>query len=373
MSTMSLLISHCLWVHPRFTWSRKDVGSPKSTSLLSTFHIGSMFCFFPANLMSSSFSDKNNPFSRCTNKHSQLETVSNRVPIELSQIAFPTKVLPKDDRTDFAWEERPDLPCWTVIYAICVVVDVSKCLEIPTLAVWIWYPWLLLFSFSMLMNFVQWMLHKIQNHLLECHLGVPLDLWIFGALYPIRHSSNERCPSMMRSVLFCPLFLLHQLGQICHWLWYGSAWWVRCFVVSGSFCVPVRRGCMPKGQSTCQTGCKSATPFEAVRDLDLGVDDQFDARRFEVVVDGLPRSAVGSGHDICLPLRKEAGHDAASGPSGMTTDHLRPLLRSFVMLMNLVQWMLHKIQNHLLECHLGVQLAYPQYNPKLKTRPLGRE
>ena len=64
-----------------------------------------------------------------------------------------------------------------------------------------------------------------------------------------------------------------------------------------------------KGQSTCQTdGCKSATPFEAVRDLDLGVDDQFDARRFEVVVDGLPRSAVGSGHDICLLLRKEAGH-----------------------------------------------------------------
>ena len=28
---------------------RKDVGSPKSTSLLSSFHIGSRFCFFPAN------------------------------------------------------------------------------------------------------------------------------------------------------------------------------------------------------------------------------------------------------------------------------------------------------------------------------------
>ena len=49
---------------------------PKSTSLLSTFHIGSMFWFFPANLMSSTYTDKNNPFSRCTNKHSQLETFS---------------------------------------------------------------------------------------------------------------------------------------------------------------------------------------------------------------------------------------------------------------------------------------------------------
>ena len=58
----------------RFSWSRKDVGSPKSTSLLSTFHIGSLFCFFPAYLMSSTYTDKNNPFWRCTNKHSQLAT-----------------------------------------------------------------------------------------------------------------------------------------------------------------------------------------------------------------------------------------------------------------------------------------------------------
>ena len=76
LSTISLLISHCLWVHPKYTWSRKDVGSPKSTAVWSTFHIGLMFCFFPANFMSSTYTDKNNPFSRCTNKHSQLETFS---------------------------------------------------------------------------------------------------------------------------------------------------------------------------------------------------------------------------------------------------------------------------------------------------------
>ena len=49
LSTISLLISHRLWVQPKYTWSRNDVGSPKSTSLLSTFHIGFIFCFFPAN------------------------------------------------------------------------------------------------------------------------------------------------------------------------------------------------------------------------------------------------------------------------------------------------------------------------------------
>ena len=35
-----------------------------------------MFCFFPANLMSSTYTDKNNPLWQCTNKHSQLETLS---------------------------------------------------------------------------------------------------------------------------------------------------------------------------------------------------------------------------------------------------------------------------------------------------------
>ena len=55
---------------------RKDVGSPKSTSLLSTFHVGSRFCCIPANFMSSTYTDKNNPFSRCTKRHSQFGTFS---------------------------------------------------------------------------------------------------------------------------------------------------------------------------------------------------------------------------------------------------------------------------------------------------------
>ena len=40
-------------------------------------------------------------------------------------------MLPKDDRTDFAQEERLDLPYWTMILATCVVVDESKRLDIP--------------------------------------------------------------------------------------------------------------------------------------------------------------------------------------------------------------------------------------------------
>ena len=49
---------------------------PNQLLLFSTFHIGSMFCFFPATLMSSTYTDKNNPFSPCTAEHSQLENFS---------------------------------------------------------------------------------------------------------------------------------------------------------------------------------------------------------------------------------------------------------------------------------------------------------
>ena len=61
---------------PQVYMIKKNVGSPTSTSLLSTFHIGLMFCFLPAIFMSSTYTDNNNPFSWCTNNHSQLETFS---------------------------------------------------------------------------------------------------------------------------------------------------------------------------------------------------------------------------------------------------------------------------------------------------------
>ena len=43
----------------------------------------------------------------------------------LFRTAFPTTVLPKDDRTDFSQEEQVGLPYWTMILAIYVLEDVS--------------------------------------------------------------------------------------------------------------------------------------------------------------------------------------------------------------------------------------------------------
>ena len=105
---------------------------------------------------------------------------------------------------------------------ICVVVDESKCLDIPiwefsticehlpfllgyklilrlllihrNLVSWRWYPWFWRLSFVMLMILVQWILRKTQNRLLQYHLGAQLDLCIFGALPPIQHFSNDICP-----------------------------------------------------------------------------------------------------------------------------------------------------------------------------------
>ena len=161
LSTISLLVSHCLWVQSKFTWSRKDVGSPKSTSLLSTFHIGSRFCFLPANLWDPHTQIRTILFSRWTKRHSQFGI--------FSYPCFTIVLLKKDDRTNSFQEERLGLPYWTMILAICVVVDESKCLDTPiwefsiicehlpfslrytlilrlllvhrNLAIWRWYPW----------------------------------------------------------------------------------------------------------------------------------------------------------------------------------------------------------------------------------------
>ena len=84
--------------------------------------------------MSSTYTYKNNPFSRCVQTSIPNWTLCpNHISIGFSQIAFLITVLPKDDHTDFVQEERLGLPNWTMILAICVVVDESKCLDIPIL------------------------------------------------------------------------------------------------------------------------------------------------------------------------------------------------------------------------------------------------
>ena len=173
----------------------------------------------------------------------------NRTSIGFSQIAFPITVLPKDDRRDFAQEERLGFPHWTMICAICVVVDESKFLDkyldIPILkfstisehlpfspgykkilhqllvqryqAVLRWYSWLLLLYLWCWWSLF-WILHKMQNHLSQYRLGVQLDLCIFGALPPIRHSSYDRCPSVRQNELLRPSSLLHRSPLIYFWL-----------------------------------------------------------------------------------------------------------------------------------------------------------
>ena len=89
-----------------------------------------MFWFFPASLISSTYKEKNDAFSVCTKKKF---SIGNLLPTvfqkDFLKLPFPS-VLPEDDRTDSAQEERLDLPYWTMILAICVVVDESKCLNI---------------------------------------------------------------------------------------------------------------------------------------------------------------------------------------------------------------------------------------------------
>ena len=62
-----------------------------------------------------------------------LELSPSHASIGSSQMAFLITVLPKDDRIHSVQEERLGLPCWTMILAICVVVEESKCLDIPIL------------------------------------------------------------------------------------------------------------------------------------------------------------------------------------------------------------------------------------------------
>ena len=76
--TISWLIWHSLWVHPKCTWSRNDVGSPRSTSFMGIFQVGSMFTVLPASLILSTYTDKNSPCARLTNKQSQLKTFSQQ-------------------------------------------------------------------------------------------------------------------------------------------------------------------------------------------------------------------------------------------------------------------------------------------------------
>ena len=101
-------------MQPKYTRSKEDVGSLKFTSHPHT------------QIRIILFHDERRDIPN-------LEFSPSHVSTGFSQIAFPTIVLPKDDRTDSAQEEQLGLPYWTMILAICVVVDEFKCLDTPIL------------------------------------------------------------------------------------------------------------------------------------------------------------------------------------------------------------------------------------------------
>ena len=117
---------------PKILSQENDVRSPGSTNFNNFFHIGLEIC-------PSRHSDvhhahrKNRPCFRCTNQHSQLGTFSILGPTELFQIVLSPIDPANGWPYRFASRGTTDLRCLTKISAVCVVVNVSKYLDIVTL------------------------------------------------------------------------------------------------------------------------------------------------------------------------------------------------------------------------------------------------
>ena len=170
----------------------------------------------------------------------------SHVSIGLSQIAFPTIVLLKDARTNSFQEERLGLPYWTMIWAICVVVDESMCLDIltlefsvilkhlrflpgykqilrqllvlRTLAVWKWYPWFLRLSFVTVINPA--LNHCVRDWIISYNVTSEYDSALIFLKFWVStpNSRDDRCPLMMQSALFSLLSLLQRSPFSCFWL-----------------------------------------------------------------------------------------------------------------------------------------------------------
>ena len=69
---------------------------------------------------------------------------------------------------------------------------------------------------------VQWILHKIQNHLSQYLLGVRLFLCTFDTEVPAPNSQDDKYPSMTRNEHFCPYLLLPRSPLSCFWLSSGA-------------------------------------------------------------------------------------------------------------------------------------------------------
>ena len=211
-----------------------------------TFHIGSIFCFFPANLMSSTYTDKNNP---CFTEYEWAFPIGDFIPsvfqkdfLKLPFPYSPARRWPYRFRSRRTTESstldhdfghlcrgrrihmsgHSDLGIFNNFGASSIFTREKADTASAACPAQPGSLDLISMTFAAVIcdadDPCSVKLHKIQNHLSQCRLGVHLDLCIFGALSPIGHSSNDRSPSMKRSVLFYLLFMLHQSLQICFWL-----------------------------------------------------------------------------------------------------------------------------------------------------------
>ena len=197
--------------------------------------MGAVYCFIPAILMSSTYTDKNNLCFLWTKRHSQFGTFShpsfNETSSNCRSHNSPAKGWPYRFRSrgttgssildhDFGhlcrgrriqMSGHSDFGIFNNLGAPSIFTWVLADTVLRNQAVWRWYPWLLLLSFVMLMILVPWILRKTLNRLLQYHFGVPLDLCIFGALSPIRHFQMTYVHQWgeMNFYAFCPCFIDH--------------------------------------------------------------------------------------------------------------------------------------------------------------------
>ena len=176
-------ISHCLWVHAKFSWSRKD------TSLFRGVRTGIPNWKPSPNLAAVGFSQiasHNCPAKKWPYRFRSRGTIgSSKLDLDLD-LCHGGRIQMSGFSDFFDFSNNLWAPS---IFGFKRILH--PLLVLRTLAVWIWCEWLLLLSFEMLMNLVQWILHTIQNHLSHCRFEVQLYLCTFGALPPIRKSSND--------------------------------------------------------------------------------------------------------------------------------------------------------------------------------------
>ena len=103
------------------------------------FHMGAIFCFFPAMLMTCTYTDYNNPCFRWTNGHSQFGTFFHPSSNRTSSNCLTHKRPASGWTHKFRSRGTAESSMLAHDLAICVVDDVSIYLDILTLELWaIW-------------------------------------------------------------------------------------------------------------------------------------------------------------------------------------------------------------------------------------------